>query len=193
MAARPIALFIVTVVGALLLAPTPASARARRGYWFGEVAATLELPQATLASGPLRYRRALGSELRIGYTSRSGPGLSFDFGYAPLPREDIDAGRVDNHVVTAEVVPRFTFGRGAIRARWGLGGGLFAERTTVTPELRDRLTKSGARATAVITAALEAYLFEGAALSVGISYRRVFGVGNPEWLALESGLVLTFP
>lgn len=179
------------LAAAVLAAPMPAEAGAKSGYWFADVQGALKLPQTP---SDARYRRGLGAGLQIGYTGRIGLGLGVGVAYSPLPRTDIDSdARIDNHLLVATAMPRYTLGSSTIRLRVGAGGGVIGERTSLYFDGdQETLSRSRIEAAAVGEAALELHFFEGAGISFGAGYQRGMSKPSTRLLSVEGGLVLTF-
>lgn len=187
---RTMSRVVLMLVAVTTVAFLPGEAHAKRGYWFAGFAGELLLPDADTEE---RYRRAIGAELRVGRTGRSGLGIAAIAGYSPLPRADTGGLPSENHFVTLGALPRFTLGSGSVRAWLGAGGGLLLEHITLRPEDGSSLSGTSFDVAAMGEAALELHVFDSAGLSFNAGYRRALGSFETSLLSVGGSLVFTFP
>lgn len=175
----------------------PADARPRKAYWMVSFLGGALAPLRDTAD---QREIGLGVGLRVGYTSKLGLGIALSAQYSPLPvveQEPEDGGEADvvteNHFVAANLVPRFTLGRGAVRLTLGAGGGGILEQTRSRPGGEDKAnTVSVFAASAVGEVGLETYLWDSGGLVLSGSYLRSFGDREAEIASLLGGLIFTF-
>lgn len=180
----------VLMLAAVVLAVFPASARAdtrnrAAGYGIGFLGGVL-LPMGATSD---THQQGLAAGLRMGYTGRTGLGLDMAIEYSPLPlREDAGASVAETHFATAGLMPRFTLGKGVVRAWVGAGGGVALQYDT----LNDGSTQMAYEPAGMGAAALELHLLTGVGLVAMGSYTRTFGDLAYEYLTATGGLLLTF-
>jgi hypothetical protein len=175
----------------------PADARPRKAYWMVSFLGGALAPLRDTAD---QREIGLGVGLRVGYTSKLGLGVALSAQYSPLPvveQKPADGGEADvvteNHFVAANLVPRFTLGRGAVRLTLGAGGGGILEQTRSRPAGEDKAnTVSVFAASAVGEVGIETYLWESGGLVLSGSYLRSFGDREAEIASLLGGLIFTF-
>lgn len=189
------------VAVALFARPPQAEARPRKAYWLVSFLGGALVPLRETAD---QRDLGLGVGLKVGVTSKFGLGVAISAQYSPLPVADPAEGDeaaddvVENHFLSGALVPRFTFGRGALRLTVGAGGGLMMERTTSraaapTGEAEgERSTDSVLAPTGVGELGVETYLWDSGGLVVTGSYLRSFGDTESEIASVLGGLIFTF-
>jgi hypothetical protein len=187
------------VLAGSLIGSADAQARPRKAYW---MASFLGGVMAPLGQTSDERELGLGVGLRVGYTSKLGLGVALSAIYSPLPvveQEPEAGGQADivteNHFIAANLVPRFTLGRGAVRLSVGAGGGGILEQTRSRPAGEDASATSTVSVfapSAVGEVGLETYLWESGGLVVSGSYLRSFGERDSQVAALLGGLIFNF-
>jgi hypothetical protein len=196
--ARWLAAALAAAVIAAVAGAPPAEARPRKSYALIQFLGGALMPVRDTAD---ERKLGLGVGVRVGYTSKLGIGIALSAQYSPMPvvepkvadGEEPAVDVIENHLVSAAVVPRFTLGRGAVRLTVGAGGGGLVERTT-SREAADgpRSTSSAFAAAAVGELGLETYLWDSGGLVVTGGYLRSFGDREAEIASVLGGLVFTF-
>jgi hypothetical protein len=192
------AIAAAAVLAAVALAPADVQAKAKKPYWLVSFVGGVMVPVAETAD---ERKPGLGVGLRVGYTTKVGLGLSLVAQYSPLPVADApDTGDepaadvVENHFVSAALVPRFTLGRDVFRLTLGAGGGGIMEQSRSRPTDEDGATQTDSvfAPAAIGEVGIETHFWGSGGLLVTGSYLRSFGDREAEVGALLGGLIFTF-
>jgi hypothetical protein len=183
----------------IALGPAEAHAKAKKPYWLVSFVGGAMVPVGETAD---ERQPGLGVGLRVGYTTKIGLGLSLMAQYSPLPVADppADGGGevpdvVENHFVSAALVPRFTLGRDVFRLTLGAGGGGIMEQTRSRPTDQEggaTQTESVFAPAAIGEVGIETHFWGSGGLLVTGSYLRSFGDREAEVGAVLGGLIFTF-
>lgn len=159
-------------------------------YWSTTLLGGVIVPLGTMTDS---HRRSLAAGLRVGWTSRVGLGVDVIGGYSPVSRSDIaDGQRADSHLIGGMVMPRFTLGRGSVRAWVAAGAGLAFQRTNVVAGTETVATSNDVAMSADAALAVELHPISGVGLALVSSYHRGL-IGEPfEFVNLTAGLTFTF-
>jgi len=156
---------------------------AERGYWHASLLGGVTVP--TSAMGEL-YKRGVAANLRIGYTGRSGLGLTISGAYSPLATRSPSLG-AESHLVLATATPRFTLGREFLRVWVGAGGGVAIERSS-----NGTLSRTRAEPLALGEGGAEFHVFSSGGLTLQGNYARSFGDLDAQLVSFLGGLIFTF-
>lgn len=155
----------------------------------------LMIPRASLAEA---RSPGLTAGLLVAYTGESGLGLSAAAEYAPLPRQrggDPSSAARESHVASATLAPRFTLGRGSLRAWVAAGGGVvFDYESLERPGSGDANEEFSYEPVASGALGLELHAFDSGGFLFKTHYRRSLTRSEPryELMTWTGGLLLEF-
>jgi hypothetical protein len=165
--------------------------RGARSYWHASFLGGMAVPVQQMTDD---RKAGVAATVRLGWTSRSGLGLSIAGEYSPLPFKVSERNvTVASHLGIVAGGPRFTLGKRKVRLWLGGAGGVVVERTRMTIDGDSQGADSALEPAAVGEAGLELHLFENGGLALNGSYAHSFGRTVQARLgSLVGGLVFTF-